>query len=341
MTGIKITPKNQSDTKPLHRKNYTTEAVNKYASYIDTVVAFRRLRQELPDQAFIMPLTLSLSPLPVTLCDTKHDDFRLTTRIAALIGPTGCLPPLYEELAISEARNRNLSLADFIALFHKRLADFYIEATIKYSAHHQRRWQSQQDNRFNKVLLALSGCAPININDKRRAAIIGFSPFFADSRRNAACLKLILENIFSVPIKIIEFTAHWHPIQKKDLTYVNGLCRLGVDATIGRMVKNAANNFRILVGPLSFHQFSDFLPDTPAAQQLVDLVRLYCGIGLQFDVQLIICKEESGPCRLAASGRLGRDIWLANHMPAQDRDDTIFHEKTIPSARAWDKIYAS
>ncbi|NKC23160.1 hypothetical protein HED50_19680 [Ochrobactrum oryzae] len=127
-------------------------------SGFDTAVTYRRLRQHLPDDALMMQLQLSLSPLPVRLVKDRQHGSHIATTLAALTGATGCLPPCYEETALAQTLNRNDSYAAFIALFQRNLADLLVEASAKYSAHRQSRRTQPAQNPFSNAILALAGC---------------------------------------------------------------------------------------------------------------------------------------------------------------------------------------
>src|SRR5207302_1785610 len=87
------------------------------------------------------------------------------------------------------------------------------------------------------------------------------------------------------------------------------------------------------VGPLRYAQFNDLLPDrTPVPQRktfflLAQLVRLYIGPELDFDVQLILKAEDVPACRLAEGDgvpQLGWNTWIITATPQQDAEDAVF-----------------
>lgn len=310
-------------------------------SGFDTIVAYRHLRQQLPDCAFIMPLQLSLSPHSVRLEKDRHYGNHIVTTLAALTGATGCLPPYYEETALYQALNRNHSYADFIALFQRHLADYLIGAAAKYRTHRQSRWKAPANNPFLKTISAIAGCGLAPEKDRQQTVVTHFATLFADSRRNAASLKAMLEEIFKIPVRIKEFRPCWQPIPAEDRCFLNGQYQLGINSFIGFCNKNAASHFRLVLGPLHRSLFRRFLPDQPLTQKLCRLTRLYCGMGLHFDVQLVMHKTGICADNSRNSARLGYDLWLATTTPDEHRDDAIFREQTILTTAQQDMKHAS
>src|SRR4051794_30215504 len=91
---------------------------------------------------------------------------------------------------------------------------------------------------------------------------------------------------------------------------------------------DAAGHIRIRLGPLSYPEFRDHLPDGPGFRPLAELARLYVGAEFDLSFQLVLDAEEVPRCRLSSSpgaaSRLGRDAWLGGRRPARDPDDAVF-----------------
>lgn len=330
----------------IEKKNYTLNkrltntASNPHTeSCIDTTIIYKKMRTEMYDDALTMPLQLSLSVLPVVLStDTVHGAHIVTT-LAALAGPTGCLPPLYTETALQQIQDRNHSYADFIALFQGHLADLLIEASTKYSAPKQNQWRHNDENPFLNGILAMSGYDTTKNERILKAYSIRFASFFSDDRRNAANLKIMLENIFNVSMEIAEFQPRWQKIVDCELSFLGRQCRLGVDSFIGTLSRQASSHFLIIVGPLCYEKFLAFLPDQQEFKCLSALTQYYCGLNLTFDIQLILQENQVPAAKLSGKYRLGYDLWLQSNGPRRKRADTIFGGQTIGETSQWDFNY--
>jgi type VI secretion system protein ImpH len=55
------------------------------------------------------------------------------------------------------------------------------------------------------------------------------------------------------------------------------------------------------------------------------LARLFAGLGLDFDVQLMLRADQVPACRLQSAGgaRLGWSAWLQTHARSHDAADTV------------------
>jgi type VI secretion system protein ImpH len=99
------------------------------------------------------------------------------------------------------------------------------------------------------------------------------------------------------------------------------------------------SRFRLRLGPLSYPQFEDLLPD-PAPQLerktfflLAQLVRLFVGPEFDFDIQLVLSGKDVPQAQLGdqpgAGPRLGWNMWLISQPPSSSVDDAVFDAEWI------------
>ncbi len=103
--------------------------------------------------------------------------------------------------------------------------------------------------------------------------------------------------------------------------------RLGVDTVAGARVWDVQGAFRIVVGPVRTAQMLDLMPDQPLLRRLVDLVRVFAGADLAFDVQVILRRDcvpdlRMDPSDSQSAPRLGWNTWAKN-LPALDHSRDI------------------
>jgi type VI secretion system protein ImpH len=81
------------------------------------------------------------------------------------------------------------------------------------------------------------------------------------------------------------------------------------------------------LGPLSLERYQDFLPGGSAYKPLQALVRFYSNEELEFDVQLILDRDDVPPCTLGTEGaeavQLGWLTWVKSGAMGRDPSDTI------------------
>ena len=74
-------------------------------------------------------------------------------------------------------------------------------------------------------------------------------------------------------------------------------------------------------------QYLDFLPDGTAYAPLKSLTRFFSGGEIDFEIQLVLKREETPPCELGQTGetaaQLGWTSWAASKPLERDPDDAI------------------
>jgi type VI secretion system protein ImpH len=166
--------------------------------------------------------------------------------------------------------------------------------------------------------------------------LLHYAGLFAHKPRNAVSLEAIVHDYFGLPARVIQFTGQWlylEPASQSRLpdgeVCIN--CELGVNAVAGERVWDVVSKFRIRLGPLHYSEFVEFLPDpAPLSARkgiflLSQLVRLYVGMELDFEVQLALRGDEVPELVLKDTGddelgaRLGWNTW----MPGDDMPETV------------------
>jgi type VI secretion system protein ImpH len=172
-------------------------------------------------------------------------------------------------------------------------------------------------------------------------ALLHYAGLFAHKPRNAVGLEAIVRDYFDLPGRVNQFTGQWLYLEPASLSRLpdegGGVnCELGVNAVAGERVWDVVSKFRIRLGPLRYRQFVEFLPDpAPVAERkglflLSQLVRLYVGMELDFEVQLALIGAEVPDLELRepAAGelgaRLGWNTWMPGERMPTTVDDAVF-----------------
>jgi len=149
--------------------------------------------------------------------------------------------------------------------------------------------------------------------------------------RCAVALEAILRDYFGVQVHIEQFVGAWYSLQEEDqcdLRTESMNNQLGLGAIAGDAVWDPQARFRVHLGPLSLVKFLAFLPDGQAVKEFQDLVRFYIGPIMQFDLQLILKRDEVPFSRLGddspAGPRLGWCAWLKTEEFTADAADALF-----------------
>ncbi len=172
-------------------------------------------------------------------------------------------------------------------------------------------------------------------------ALLHYAGLFAHKPRNAVGLTAIVCDYFGLPGKVEQFTGQWLYLESASQSRLpnedRGVnCELGVNAVAGERVWDVVSKFRVRLGSLNYSEFVEFLPDpAPVTARkgiflLSQLVRLYVGIELDFEIQLALRGDEVPELVLqdAAEGdlgaRLGWNTWMPGENMPETVDDAVF-----------------
>lgn len=273
-------------------------------------------------------LTFAPAPLARYIPAKGQGRARLAVRLFGLTGPNGSLP-----LHLTEyARERALHAGD------PTFARFLDLLTHRFVTLFYRAWaQSQpsvaadrpEDDRFRCYLGAFFGLAPHAfrqrdaVPDEAKLAATGW---LAAQTRNSDGLRAILTGYFQVSVRIREFVRHWLEIARADQTALAAPhAVLGQGAVLGRRVCDRQCKFRIEIGPVSWDEYTAFLPGGSRLRPLIDWVRNYLGHEYSWDLRLLLIETEVPLMRLGVSGRLGWSSWLGLRPRGRPADDLILN----------------
>ena len=249
-----------------------------------------------------------------------------------LTGPMGLLPLYYSALVRERLRARDTALADFLDIFNHRAISLFYQAWEKYRF--TVAYERGDEDHFSRYLLDLIGIGTPGLRHRQTVpdeALLFYAGLLAPHARSATALRQLLWDYFDVPVEIEQFVGAWHPLE------ADMQCRfsetgayseqLGVGAVVGDEVWDQQSGVRIRLGPLTLSQYLDFLPDGAAHEPLRALARFFAGDAIDFELQLVLKKEEAPPCRLgeegAATPRLGWLTWARTTPLGDDPGDTI------------------
>jgi type VI secretion system protein ImpH len=298
---------------------------------IPEVIYFR------PDHRIIFP-TSAISRIERLTKEEQSDKItrskeivRLTLTFLGLYGVSSPLPTYFSETIATQAQEDEPdSLRDFLDIFNHRLYLLLYRVWKKYR--HYLHFQSDGADQLTSYMLSLLGSGIDAFSDfgysedsdrrdkKTNSLAIRLLTYAGLTRQfphSAAGLRTLLHSFFDgIPVKIQEFVPRWVSLPEKALpqlgTKHEGIePKLGETMIIGERVLDFNNKFRVILGPFSLEKFQSFLPDGCNAVILHRLVQLYAPNHLEFDVALLLKKDEVPPLKLGDKyARLGRISWL-------------------------------
>jgi type VI secretion system protein ImpH len=241
-------------------------------------------------------------------------------------------------------------------LFDHRVVSLFYRAWEKYrfwAPYERGEAFRREPDTFTNSVFSLIGLGSPNLRGRLRVAertgneeqpervlariddlgLLYYAGLFAQRPRSAIGLEAVLGDFFELPAAVRQFQGQWLLLDKSDQTCLGGHGSLGVDAVAGDRVFDVQTKFRVRLGPLKLRRFEEFLPDhspTPRRKSLfllAQLVRLYVGPELDFDVQLVLDAAETPASKLGGAGfgsRLGWNTWLLSQPRKIDAEDATF-----------------
>jgi len=338
-------------------------AVGRRAAPGDEVVRFRAHQSIAFPPSVITELLAPDAALPLPL---------LTVTFLGLTGPSGALPTHYTQLILDQHRDvrgpERRALRDWLDLFNHRFISLFYRAWEKYRFfipyERGEAFDRREPDTFTRAFLSLIGLGTPTLRGRLRVAepgtdeeglpaekdlghvadlnLLFYGGFFARRTRDATSLSILLNHYFGLAVDVRQFQGQWLALEPAAQTCLGSMGTLGVNAVAGSKIWDVQGRFRLRVGPLTYAQFEDFLPDrdpTPKRKTLFlmsHLTRLFVGPEFDFDVQLVLRARDVPACRMTDIGfgaRLGWNTWLISATPPNDVDEPVFEGEPLVHVR--------
>ncbi len=272
----------------------------------------------------------SLSFAPATLASYQHKPGEkncLKVFSFGLFGPNGPLPLHLTEYARERLHQAgDATFADFADLFHHRLITLFYRA-----------WADAQpavsldrpgeDDRHSAYLSSLINLGQPTLTQRdavpHHAKLYNIAHLVRPTR-NPEGLTHALSHYFQAPVSVVEYAGHWLKLpadQRTVLGQKSVNSQLGAGAIAGSAVWDRQSKFRLRIGPLPLTAYRSFLPGQPNHRVLIDWLRNYIGFEYEWDVVLVLRKEEVPKTRVGGGQQLGRTAWLGDYARPGDAGD--------------------
>ena len=253
---------------------------------------------------------------------------KITLNFMGLTGPNGVLPYSFTELLRDRARAKDRTLQDFFDLFNHRMISLFYQAWEKYRFFVA--YERDQKDRFSKYLMSFVGLSTEGLQHRqpvRDDTFLFYSGLLSLQPRSAASLEQLVSDYFDVPVEVEQFVGAWRPIGASDQCCfeagVEFSEQLGFGAVAGDEIWDHQSRARLKLGPLGLEQYLDFLPIGRAFEPLQSLCRFFTGNEFEFEIQLILKRDDVPAVELNPSGGarpfLGWTTWMKSG-PAFGRD---------------------
>ena len=273
------------------------------------------------------------------MADQSLARIELTPSFFGMLGGQGALPLHYtEQLAAREQLQRDRAAREFFDVFSDRATALFYEAWKKYRLPFH--YELDRNERYLPLLLALAGLTHVPTRAALQRgpgalvdeALAGFALPIRHRPMSAAYLARALSEYFRVPVQVEQFIGKWYAVPAERLSRL-GLAnaKLGATALAGERVWQRDMRARLVVGPLNKKDYEAFLPGAASAIALERMLSIAAGDMLEYEVWLVLAREEVGTSQLGAGARLGWDAFLCTREAVCDRDDARYELTLIHS----------
>lgn len=262
------------------------------------------------------------------------DKIELTPAFFGMLGSSGALPITYTEMLIRREQNERDSTARaFLDIFTNRAAALFYAAWRKYRL--PLHYEHERTRAYLPALLSLSGLEhqaqrhPLRDGEGEvfDETVAGYAAAVQHRPMSAVFLQRVLSDYFQSAIRVEQFLGKWYDVPPGQMSQLGGTnATLGLTALAGARVWQRDLRIRLWVGPLKRQQFRAFFPGRAHAKALEKMLALLVGVTVEYEVRLILAKEEVRSVSLdqPQGSHLGWDSFLSTREAPLDRSDTSY-----------------
>ena len=264
---------------------------------------------------------------------------------------------------------------DWLDLFNHRLISLFYRAWEKYRFYipfERGEFSQREPDAFTLSLLSMIGLGSPSLRRRlhvsclktpdqqpqqevlgriEEIALLRYSGLLAHRPRNATSLEAMLRAYLQLPVEVIQFQGQWLRLEAANCTALGGDNHnnaMGLNVIVGDRIWDVQSKIRIRLGPLTYEQFQDFLPDKAplpdrkAIFLLMQLIRLYVGPEVDVEFQLVLRKDEVPACAFGRGGdgapssgdgqpssRLGWNTWSRRKPKTRDAEEAVFQAEDL------------
>ncbi|HEY3928407.1 MAG TPA: type VI secretion system baseplate subunit TssG [Candidatus Koribacter sp.] len=257
----------------------------------------------------------------------------MTVNFMGLVGPLGMLPLYYTDMVMERSRLKDTAMRDFFDMFHHRIISLFYRAWEKYRF--TTAYEQGDPDRLSSILLDLVGLGTQGLAGRQKIpdnVLLHYSGLLSQHPRSAIALEQIIADYFEVPVTIEQFAGKWHKLDKKDQSRIADANSIGemldFGVVLGDEIWNQQSGVRVRIGPLPLDQYLDLLPTGKRYPELKALVAYYFNHELDFELQLVLKREDTPACDLGKEAqqqapRLGWTSWIKTAPLNRDPDEAI------------------
>lgn len=255
---------------------------------------------------------------------------RLNSLFLGLFGPHGALPTHLTEYAQNRLRHdKDPTFVSFVDMFHHRMLSLFYRAWANKEP--TVSFDREGTDKFKKYLGSLFGqgmSSSYQRDEFPDRAKLFFSGLLSNQVHNADGLASILTAYFNMPVTVEEFMGEWMLVPKEmqwRLGENEETGKLGQTTLMGEKTWGCQHKFRLCFQPSNLAAFKRLLPGGGDLKIVVAIVKNYIGLQFDWDIKLIMKKNDVPKFMLGGESQLGWSTWLHSNRASEDCSDTIIH----------------
>jgi type VI secretion system protein ImpH len=252
------------------------------------------------------------------------------------------LPLDYSLYVANRGRAGDFALKSFLGIFEHRIISLFYRAwtrsraamgfgrTKGQTARAQTSEGANQDW-LTEVLLSIVGMRTEGLQGRLALsdeALLYYAGLLSMPSRPATALEQLVADYFDVPCEVEQFVGAWYPLTIDAQTALGEeMGSLGGGAVAGDEVWDQQGRVRVRIGPLTRRRYDEFLPGGESHEALRALTRFFGNDQFDFEIQLILARDEAPVCQLDADAAplpLGWCTWLRTAPLERDPEDAVF-----------------
>ena len=210
-----------------------------------------------------------------------------------MAGVSGVLPQPYTDLILDRVRHRDTAMWAFLDIFTHRMVSMFYRAWRKYRF--PIGYEPGNDD-FTGYLFDLVGLGTKGLRGRMSLpdeSLLPYAGLIAQKPHSVNALRNILSDYFGAPAAVQQFCGQWLELEPADHTRLGTRnSALGESSIAGTRIWEQQSKFRVRMGPVDYKQFQAFLPNGSGHAPLKSIVKFMAGLELDFDIQLILKKQQ-------------------------------------------------
>lgn len=263
---------------------------------------------------------------------TEDAPCNLAVAFMGLIGPSGVLPHWYNEITVSRMRQKDQGISTFLDIFHHRLITLFYLAWKKHQF--PVSYLPGARDKLSGYLLSLAGLGTTGLRGRiglPEESLSFYCGLLSRQTPSAVSIESAVAYYSGTSVSVQQFVERMIPLSPEDQTSLGTAnAKLGEDTVCGSFVWDCQTKFRVSLGPMGFDKFLRFMPSGDLLRPIFSFVRYMVGIEYEFDVRVLLKRDEVPPCILgapASAPRLGWSTWITSPEHKHKDDPYITFEE--------------